>query len=167
MSREDGTGAEVVGRRTVDEGIMVAGADHCQVVGVGGHVPHEIRKLQPRLPVPAKRDVRTHELGFPGRDIGEIEIARGEALGKVLSVVAGQGRLGIQGVHMAGASLEIDEDHIGAAGILVRRLGCERVQNRFPGPLGGGRPEEGFPLQQMDQRQGAEAHSPLAQELAS
>ena len=167
MSREDGTGAEVVGRRTVDEGIMVAGADHCQVVGVRGHLPHEIRNLQPRLPVPAKGDVRTHQLGFAGGDIGEIEIARGEALGKVLAVVARQSRLGIQGVHMAGASLEIDEDHVAATCALVRRLGCERVRNRFPGPLGGGRPEEGFPLQQMDQRQGAEAHSPLAQELAS
>ena len=162
MTQAHGTTEEQIDGGSVNEGIVIAGADDRQVIGASAKVLEEIRDFDARLPVSREPSGRGHQLRFMGLDELETQVLGPEAGRQELAVETGQCRLGIERVDMGGSSLHEHEDDVPGFAREVGCSGCERVGEACPLP---GSSECGFLLMQATQGHGAKAETGSGQEF--
>ncbi len=82
-------------RRSVDDGFVIAGADHGHVVGEFLHSRENVGYLQARLPAARERPPRTHQLRLFGVDLRKLNVSLEKAGQKRLALKPMESRLGI------------------------------------------------------------------------
>ena len=112
---------------TVDEGLVVAGADDRKVVGELRELRKQVGNFQSGLAVLLENTPRPHQLGFLRLDLRQADTLVQVTGRKILAVQFLQLRLGIEGFELAGATLQKDEDHALGLGLEVGRLDGQGV----------------------------------------
>ena len=131
----------------------MATAHHRQPVGMGGQTGKEIGDLEARLPVAAKRPPAGEDLRRAR--LGELEVERAKALRQRLAGVAGQQRLGIEGVELARAPMHKQRDHRAGPRGEVTGAGSQRVGS------------QAFLTEHAERRKRAEAEARLGEQVAA
>ena len=146
---------------TVDERLVVAGADDRKVVSEFRELRKQVGDFQPGLTVLLENTPRSHQLGFISLDLGQADALLQVAGRKILSIVFLQLGLGIEGFELAGTALQEDEDDALGLGREVGRLDAQGIVGRG-GRSGGSR---GFRLQHAVEGQSPEPQPGTGQEF--
>ena len=106
-----------------DEGVVVAGADHRQVVGVLTHPAEKVGDLQAGLPIFPEGPPGSQQLHVLDLDELQVQVLGDEAGRDGLTVEPAEQGLGVEAVHLTGAALHIQTDDTLALGREVRASG--------------------------------------------
>ncbi len=146
----------------VDEGVVIAGANHRQVVGVLAHPAEQVGDLQARLPIFPEGPPGPQQLHVLDLDELQVQVLGDEAGRDGLAVKPAEQGLGIEAVHLTGAALHIQTDDTLGLGREVRRPGSQWID-------GSGRPHvpQGMlAIQQVAQGQASKAEAGGGQKLS-
>src|SRR5215510_3340973 len=111
--------------RAVNDGVVVAGADHGQIVGLLRKVLEQIRDLQTGLTVSFEHSPSAHELGLVRFDLSESGFSLQEAFRKELPIKLVQGGFRIKRVNLTRAPLQKNEYHLPGFAGEVAQLRCQ------------------------------------------
>ena len=146
---------------TVDEGLVVAGADDREVVGEFRELRKQVGDFQPGLAVLPEYTSRPHQPGFIRLDLGQADALPQVTGRKKLAVIFLQLGLWIEGFELAGAALQEDEDDAPGLGREVGGLDAQGIVGRGGRGIGSGR----FRLQHAVEGQSPEPQPGPGQEF--
>ena len=146
---------------TVDEGLVVAGADDREVVGEFRELRKQVGDFQSGLAVLLENTPRPHQLGFIRLDLGQTDALFQVTGRKILAVIFLQLGLGIEGFKLAGTTLQKDEDDALGLGREVGRLDAQGIVGRGGRDIGTRR----FRLQHAVEGQSPEPQPGTGQEF--
>jgi hypothetical protein len=162
----DLAGLHFVGRLHVIVRSAIHGSDHRELVHVLADVRENFRHLDPALPVLLERERAGHQRAW--KALPDNHVSGHLAVDRFAGVLGERG-FWIPRVHLAGSAAHEQRNHGLRAGREVRRLGRVRIHAHRGSAAGGVDTggEQSLLLQQVRQRESADASAGSKQEIAA